>query len=99
MGVRGVVVASRLAAMASTGSAASSSNVVGNGAVNEVATLASSASKFSSFGVVDSNSRIPSYRLTSLDRLAQRQRLFETNGAAAALAAESAAISSANNVS
>ncbi|XP_046446172.1 septin-7-like isoform X2 [Daphnia pulex] len=30
---------------------------------------------------VDSNSRIPSYRLSSLDRLAQRQRLFETTTA------------------
>ncbi|KAI9564217.1 putative septin-7 isoform X1 [Daphnia sinensis] len=30
---------------------------------------------------VDSNSRIPSYRLSSLDRLAQRQRLFEATTA------------------
>jgi len=34
-------------------------------------------------GGLDSNSRIPSYRLSSLDRLAQRQRLFEGQPAAA----------------
>ena len=69
------VVASRLAAMASAGSTTNGgpmTGVVGGGGG----------------GAVDSNSRIPSYRLSSLDRLAQRQRLFETqptNGTSAPL--------------
>ena len=35
---------------------------------------------------LDSNSRIPSYRLSSLDRLAQRQRLFESSSSMAGTA-------------
>jgi len=71
------VVASRLAAMASAGSTTNGgpmTGVVGGGGGGGAA--------------VDSNSRIPSYRLSSLDRLAQRQRLFETqptNGTSAPL--------------
>lgn len=72
-GVRGVV-ASRVAAMASAGSS-STTNTATNGSLESGGPPHKLTSSFS----VDSNSsRIPSYRLSSLDRLAQRQRLFES---------------------
>lgn len=74
-GVRGVV-ASRLAAMASAGSTTST-------ATNGVISSDPQQHKLSGSYSVDSgaSSRIPSYRLSSLDRLAQRQRLFESGPA------------------
>lgn len=76
-GVRGVV-ASRLAAMASAGSTASSS--ASSAATTNGASDLPTHKLTTSYSV-DSNSRIPSYRLSSLDRLAQRQRLFEATTA------------------
>ena len=84
-GVRGVV-ASRLAAMASAGSSTSSSVTAASaGSSSPASTATTNGSdlphKLSTSYSVDSNSRIPSYRLSSLDRLAQRQRLFEATTA------------------
>ena len=61
------------------GSRASNGSVSGVVA-SRLAAMASAGSTTN--GGVDSNSRIPSYRLSSLDRLAQRQRLFEAQPAA-----------------
>jgi len=100
-GVRGVV-ASRVAAMASAASASTVSSSVS--VSTETTTASTTLSKLTSSYSVDSNSRIPSYRLSSLDRLAQRQRLFEqpTNGSAAldrTAAADPASSSAINAVS
>jgi len=61
------------------GSRASNGSVSGVVA-SRLAAMASAGSTTN--GGVDSNSRIPSYRLSSLDRLAQRQRLFEAQPSA-----------------
>ena len=111
-GVRGVV-ASRVAAMASAGSMSSNGGGAGlGGAIGGAGGgpaaagggVAGEAKMTSSSYGVDSNSRIPSYRLSSLDRLAQRQRLFEAqpvNGTAAAALHTDTSVSSAllSNVS
>lgn len=78
-GVRGVV-ASRLAAMASAGSTTTTAT---NGVISS--DQSSQQHKLSGSYSVDSgaSSRIPSYRLSSLDRLAQRQRLFESGSSPA----------------
>ena len=94
-GVRGVV-ASRVAAMAS----AASASTVSSSSSTETTTASTTLAKLTSSYSVDSNSRIPSYRLSSLDRLAQRQRLFEqpANGSTA-LDRSSAADPTTNAVS
>lgn len=96
-GVRGVV-ASRLAAMASAGSSAAPASLTSSSSATNGAPETVPIRLTASYSV-DSSSRIPSYRLSSLDRLAQRQRLFEStpltstfqaNGTAAASPAETA---------
>ena len=78
------------------GSRASSGSVAGVVA-SRLAAMASAGSTTN--GGLDSNSRIPSYRLSSLDRLAQRQRLFEGQPAAATTNGTSTPLHSTDTVS